>query len=525
MDALSAAAPKKDVRKRKRRPSASKEPGKEPTTPEEPESPVANKVTPLKFYQDTLEDNDKTENSDDIKDDVFDDKKNDDEDDIPLKKVKEQIEEKVREEKELEERKARENEEPEENPVKKPPGPGCGPDGPPGVLMLHRRKGPKKKLTWRAQEQLEEVRYFELDENERVNVTKTFTDMKQMERFNEREAFMLARKLNVDDVMVEQTPWVPLIEIDDVPPHPEGSQSKEKKIQMEREQTTLKALYFNRHMIPESPSEPDMEQYQMTEPAVIPLDDITGNPDAVNDFTSMPWPDPKGSPPQDDFMGGADMGFPGGQFNPFMPFGGNGGWMGPGMNNGPPNGMMPPMGGPMGNFNPMMGGPPSNMMMNGGPPPNMMMGGPPDDMGMNCNMNMMQSGFGPGVPGGPNFGGPPNGGMGGGFNNFGPPMGMNPNMNMNMNNGPPRGGGPRGGNWRSGSAGPPGGNDGPGGGGNWRGGGRGGGGGNMQRRGGGGGGGGNRGDNGRGVCKQFQRGFCRNGNKCNFYHPPGNSRF
>lgn len=40
------------------------------------------------------------------------------------------------------------------------------------------------------------MRYFELDETERVNVTKTFTDMKQMEKQNEREAFQMARKLS-----------------------------------------------------------------------------------------------------------------------------------------------------------------------------------------------------------------------------------------------------------------------------------------------------------------------------------------
>jgi hypothetical protein len=36
-----------------------------------------------------------------------------------------------------------------------------------------------------------------------VNVTKTFMDMKQMERSNEREAFLLARKLRKCSVMVQ----------------------------------------------------------------------------------------------------------------------------------------------------------------------------------------------------------------------------------------------------------------------------------------------------------------------------------
>lgn len=67
-------------------------------------------------------------------------------------------------------------------------------DGLRSVLLLQKRKGPKKSLKWKTD--LESVRYFELDETERVNVTKTFTDMKQMEKQNEREAFQMARKLS-----------------------------------------------------------------------------------------------------------------------------------------------------------------------------------------------------------------------------------------------------------------------------------------------------------------------------------------
>lgn len=67
-------------------------------------------------------------------------------------------------------------------------------DGLKSVLLLQKRKGPKKVLKWKTD--LESIRYFELDETERVNVTKTFTDMKQMEKQNEREAFQMARKLS-----------------------------------------------------------------------------------------------------------------------------------------------------------------------------------------------------------------------------------------------------------------------------------------------------------------------------------------
>uniref|UniRef100_A0A182F2H2 Uncharacterized protein n=1 Tax=Anopheles albimanus TaxID=7167 RepID=A0A182F2H2_ANOAL len=183
---------------------------------------------------------------------------------------------------------------------KKPPGPGCGPDGPPGVLVIHRRKGPKKQLRWRAAEDLEEIRYFELDVTERCNVTKSFTDMKALERVDERQKFLLARKVGSEDNMTERTVWRPLVLVDNVPPAPDGNQSVERAVQHQRERSVLQALYFNKHMIPDCPVEPEpADMYQTADPVHIPLEDVTGNPDSVNDFTSMPWPDPRSTPPHD----------------------------------------------------------------------------------------------------------------------------------------------------------------------------------------------------------------------------------
>lgn len=120
-------------------------------------------------------------------------------------------------------------------------------DGLRSVLLLQKRKGPKKNLKWKTD--LESIRYFELDETERVNVTKTFTDMKQMEKQNEREAFQMARKLSSEDVMEERTTWKALIPIDLQAPLVEpGKDSREKEIQYAREKGILQALYFNRSM-------------------------------------------------------------------------------------------------------------------------------------------------------------------------------------------------------------------------------------------------------------------------------------
>lgn len=268
-----------------------------------------------------------------------------------------------------------------EVPEKKLPGPGCGPDGPPGVLVIHRRKGPKKQLKWKAQEDLEEVRYFELDVTERCNVTRTFTDLKHMERVDERNKYMLARKVDADDMMVERTAWLPLIAIDNVPPHPEGVNSQERRIQQNRERTILQALYFNRHMIPDSPAEPDVEVYSISEPVHIPMDDVTGNPDSINDFTSMPWPEPKSTPPHES-AGFNSPFFPGS--NDFPTFVNNSNWEMPNVQPNQLPGMFPP--GRMGSGMPPMGG-------NNGPP----QGAPPMMRQMNMPSNM-QPNMGPSHP-------------------------------------------------------------------------------------------------------------------------------
>lgn len=632
-DALSAATGPKKVAKRKRANTpAPTVPGAANTTtagkegPSPPNSPEVPKVAPLKFYQDTLdesksedsksdkenEDQDQTEASNSNKstndEDPSTDKDNDDDDDdIPLKKVKEDIDQKVAQEKKTdlesgnviditkdddgtkEESNKPKSDSPNDEAssdttsdvaeVRKP-GPGCGPNGPPGVLMLHRRKGPKKKLTWRPQESLEQIRFFELDENERCNVTKTsFMDMKNLERFNERDAIVLARRgFNQEDNMEPQTNWKPLIEVDDVPPHPEGNQSKQRKIQAEREMTTLRALYFTQALIPDSPAEAEIEPIFNHDIPLIPLDDLTGNPDAVNDFTSMPWPEPRGSPKDGD---NCSMAGTGGLGSPVDMFGGpkippmaaampnNGGGMGgyganpfspvvvnpfsPNQNqtpNIPPMNAMqnsPQGGGPwqrngMSGNSPMMGNPFNN---NHGSPI-MDMGGPPRSMGGNGHGHMMNNGpqqnfnnqFGPGNNNNPFVGpGPMNpfvgpGPQGNNFGGMGPggPMvpphmmnGMGPGHMMgngpNMMNGPNNRNNGGGGNWRTnGGSNFPDNNGGGNGGGNWRPAGS----GPNNNRGGNGGGGRDNGNNG--ICKAFMRGHCRLGKSCKFIHPSKGKR-
>jgi hypothetical protein len=185
---------------------------------------------------------------------------------------------------------------------KRPPGVGTGPDGPACVLVDPTRpRKRKRQIRWKNDEELTDVRYFELDENERINVTKTFIEQKQMEHSHEKSAFLQSRKFHSEDNMCEQTSWRPLIIVDNVPVVPHGSKSREAEIQNERERNTLQEVYFGPSKS-DSLHEADAEDVEQTEPAVIPLDDVTGNPDSVN-YINTAWPTPKGEQPQ--FMSNA----------------------------------------------------------------------------------------------------------------------------------------------------------------------------------------------------------------------------
>jgi hypothetical protein len=57
---------------------------------------------------------------------------------------------------------------------------------------------------------------------------------------------------------------------------------------------SISLFIFSR--LPDSPAEPDLEvplERTDTAPVVIPLDDVTGNPESVYDHRHLPWPEPK----------------------------------------------------------------------------------------------------------------------------------------------------------------------------------------------------------------------------------------
>lgn len=285
MDALAASLTnKKDTKKRKRRTSVTKDNASNPAPASSPptspngsnstmsplSSPTVLKSIAPKFYKDTLDtEENKSENEEKIE-------------------VKEETTAEVKKEEGTQEE---DDDRPLENVVKEV-------NGLRGVLVYHKRRGPKKQVKWKTETELEEVQFFELDETERVNVTKTFTDMKQMEHVGEREALQMCRKLPSEDIMDERTTWKPLIPIDLPPPLAEsGCKSSEIDIQFAREKVVLASLYFNRNMLPDTATEPDAEHQPVTDPNIIPLEDASGNTDSINDYQNTPWPEPKGSPP------------------------------------------------------------------------------------------------------------------------------------------------------------------------------------------------------------------------------------
>lgn len=475
MSALNASATnKKEPKKRKRRTSGSKD-GNAPndgSPPHTPNSPTSeSKSIPPRFYQDTLETDENKEKLE----------KNSD---------------------------ATENKEAESDKVEEtvePPVPHTlTVNGLKGVLCYHKKKGPKKSIKWKPEAELEEIQYFELDETERVNVTKNFTDMKHLDRIKEREAFQMSRNLSSDDVMEEKTTWKPLVLVDvegqikvDY-----GKNSKEKDLQAIRQKGTLQPLYFNKAMIPDSALEPEPETHPYTEPTIIPLEDIVGNQDNVSDFRTMPWPEPKGNAPPVTTLTVPPMftnnmmqvpnGFPTPQFpgvqvvpgpfiGPNMVPGGE--WQNglpPHMMNSMPPGVIAPGGLPPGAMPPGLMMPTDNMMM--APDmygaPNQMFPMPPDAFNMPQNMFPMD------------------------FNMAGPPQGPPGPDNFNgpgNYRGAMRGRGS--GHWRGKAAG------------NWD---------NNQR-----GRGGVRGGGGRKtVCIYFQRkGSCRQGDNCSFLHPGVNGPY
>ncbi|PVD22536.1 hypothetical protein C0Q70_18350 [Pomacea canaliculata] len=138
----------------------------------------------------------------------------------------------------------------------------------------------KKRVSWVEDINLRQIFYFELDETERENVNrpKTFSELKKQEMMQEGRAMESAKRL-ISDNMVEVLPWrrPPVIDNTHITVE-RGCNSVERGIQQVREQGVLQALFFTKEMLPDSPSEPDMDMnVTMTETKIIPLEDETSS--------------------------------------------------------------------------------------------------------------------------------------------------------------------------------------------------------------------------------------------------------
>lgn len=127
---------------------------------------------------------------------------------------------------------------------------------------------------------MKQIKYFELDETERINVTRP-TDMKRCDMKHEAQMMNDSKKGRC----LSFGPWK-LIPIDPLLSLQieRGKFSNEKLIQAERMQTTLECFYFN-DQIPDNPEEPEnyFEFNNEEKIVIIPLEDEN----AIDRYASM----------------------------------------------------------------------------------------------------------------------------------------------------------------------------------------------------------------------------------------------
>lgn len=266
MDMLNASYETTKPSKRKRRPSTSNEkekgdatspppekPLKSPTTPKEfemfpattnhdgsstPEEPV--KKPFMNFYRDTL--NDKSDSTDE------------EEDNESTVKVEKPI---VKEEVETIDLDAEEGGgsfTPQENDGKIKS----------ALCLIRPRNRPRKTVRWKDDDELKEFHFFEMDETERVNVTKQkdFTELSQHEKAIERSYHRRKEEEEEEERNKQWRLYKIIFSKDALPP---AINSAEKEIQEERESTVLGLFLPPGANLPDFPIEPD---------ATIPVDRV-----------------------------------------------------------------------------------------------------------------------------------------------------------------------------------------------------------------------------------------------------------
>ncbi|XP_053204241.1 serine/threonine-protein phosphatase 1 regulatory subunit 10-like [Panonychus citri] len=180
------------------------------------------------------------------------------------------------------------------------------------ILSYGRQSGKSKKsVRWRGDDRLREIKFFELDETERTNVSKSnFGDFRANDIRNERQMLQQLRSNRGNpgtpaatmtpstDKCITYLPWK-LILIDLPPGLPlieSGSQSEEKRIQAAMANNVLlNADFFPIKENPNEyyPKEPDAMEpggERNDGPTVIPLEDENFT---ITDYSSLPPPQPR----------------------------------------------------------------------------------------------------------------------------------------------------------------------------------------------------------------------------------------
>ena len=177
-----------------------------------------------------------------------------------------------------------------------------------GILVYVKGKKAKRKIQWRTDNKLVDVRYIEIEEDERVNVykVKSFEEMKKKEAMMEKSKGFNGFEMT-DEEQEDSRPWrlIPLTfegehkETTDKLAEIAGQDSVERKVQSVREASVLKVLQFNKVL--KDPSEPDPGSNERKEELVmreIPLEDLSENRDeSAYSYSSLAWPLPAGAPP------------------------------------------------------------------------------------------------------------------------------------------------------------------------------------------------------------------------------------
>ncbi len=112
-----------------------------------------------------------------------------------------------------------------------------------GILVYHRGSEKRNKgISWKAETDLVSVRYFELDEDERVNVNKIkFENMREMELKMEKAAIKSKGAVGDDEEQAEMEWFLPpKVTVERKEPFEPGSNSLERELQQQRRRTSCR---------------------------------------------------------------------------------------------------------------------------------------------------------------------------------------------------------------------------------------------------------------------------------------------